>query len=103
MKCWSTVTGVLVETFQTHEGAVNDMHYIEFESHHYIVSCSEDRVIKIIDIEQLEEIKTLSFAEEIIRISSIKTNEYFGREDSILVAATNSGVNYIFSLYQSKL
>ena len=57
--------------------------------------------IKIIDLELLEEIKTICLNEEVIRITSMKVTEYFNREDHIFFAATTSGVNYLFSIYET--
>ena len=82
---------------------VNDLLYFEFNKKHILVSCSEDMTIKIYDLEMLEEIKSINFDEEIIRITYKFTSEYLNRDDCVIIASTNSGGNYFFSLVDGKL
>lgn len=108
IKCWSTITGALIETFILHSAPVNDMLYLKVNKH-LLISCSEDRSLKFIDLELLEEIKSINMNEEIIRISYVKLEDLNTDEegdifenDIIVVASTSNGDNYFFSLNEGK-
>lgn len=109
IKCWSTITGGLIEVFILHSAPVNDMLYLKTDKH-LLISCSEDRSLKVIDLELLEEIKSINMNEEIIRISYLKLDDLNTQEedeifenDIIVVASTSNGDNYFFSLNEGKI
>jgi WD40 repeat protein len=92
IKIWSSRTGALVEIFKSHERAVNDTCVVA----NYLISCSEDKSVKIWDTKSLSLLNTLNFGESVIRVSSYK----YGTHD-IIIACSETGKVFTFDLHKA--
>jgi hypothetical protein len=92
IKIWSSQTGALVDIFKSHERAVNDTCVVS----NYLISCSEDKSVKIWDLKALSLLKTLNFGEPVIRVSSYR---YEGTD--IIIACSETGKVFIFELQKA--
>jgi WD40 repeat protein len=64
IKIWSSRTGALVEIFNSHNDAINDI----LLHGNFLISCSDDSSVKIWDVEKLCLVKTINFGEPIISV-----------------------------------
>ncbi len=82
-----------MEVFKSHDKAVNDTLVVR----EYLISCSEDKSVKIWHTKNLIHLKTLNFGEPIIRISSY---DYTTKENTIrmIIAISSAGKIYAFNI-----
>jgi WD40 repeat protein len=89
IKIWNSMTGALVEIFKSHERAVNDTCIVE----NYLITCSEDKSVKIWDLRTLSLLKTINFGEPVIRVSN-----YRYAANNIIIACSETGKIFTFDL-----